>query len=116
MILKSNPFSCEFYVENSFLSICVGVCVGHPPLKSWYRSKETPTSFDINVVTGGDRGYIIYGFEWKNYFENKTPTHMDATQFQNLGKVLKSKYQGIEQNFGIPRISMIHWIISSFQK
>ena len=61
--IKLKPISWELKNENPFLSICVGVWVGgHPPTKFSYVSKDAQenfTSFDINDVTGGDRGNMV---------------------------------------------------------
>ena len=57
---KLDPISWEPNIENEIFIFCVGVWVGgHPPANFSYISKDAQlnsTSFDINDVTGGDRG------------------------------------------------------------
>ena len=117
-------------------------------------AQENSTSFDTDVVTGGDRGKMVLneklgkntilrglklrGLTWNQMntpyflykidqrkklntmgdFENKTPTHIDATHafskiWQNFQNRIPRK---LTQNFYMLRIGMIYWFVSSFLK
>ena len=64
---KLGPVFLELNIENTLLSICVGVSVGgHLPTNFLY-ARENFTSFEINIVRGaaGEISYFKYGFEYK---------------------------------------------------
>ena len=55
----------------------------------------------------------------KKLFENKTSTHIDATQFQNLGKSIKIEVLGIRTKLWYPESkhdSLNHFQFSEIKK
>ena len=61
--IKLDPISWELNLINPLFNFCLTVWVGgHPWANLWPRSKDAhkdSTSFDINVVTVGDRGNMV---------------------------------------------------------